>query len=242
MTPTPRYVLAIDDEPQVAQIISFALENENLEVLTAHTAHDGWSLFERHDCCLVILDVMLPDSNGYDLCRRIRSTKDIPVIMLTALGDTDDRVTGLEAGADDHLAKPFSPKELILRVRAIMRRYGLATTHTATTICCGPIILAPASHAVHVNGTRLDVTTTESRLLQALITRPEEIVPLRALLNEVWETSATQGGRNMVKSTAYRLRRKLEAAGLPAEIITAVRGAGYVFTLEPLTPNPTQTR
>lgn len=228
-------VLVVDDEPQMVQIISYALELEGWEVLSASSAQRGWQLLNEYRCDLVILDVMLPDASGYALCERIRAAGRVaatPVIMLTALGDTDNRVEGLEAGADDYVAKPFSPKELVLRAQAVVRRSGGVVQPELREIVVGEVSVNPATHAVVIGGRRVDTTATEGKLLQALVSHPNEVVSVKRLLNEVWDTAATQGGRNMVKSTAYRLRKKLENAGLHADSILAVRGQGYVFQYE----------
>ncbi len=227
-------VLVIDDEPQMIQIVSYALELEGLDVMSATTAHKGWQLFSENHCDLIILDVMLPDASGYALCQRIRASNsgDVPIIMLTALGETDNRVEGLEAGADDYLAKPFSPKELVLRSLAVLRRSSGLPRPATHEIIYGPVTINSANHEVFIDGRKIDTTATEGRLLQALVSHPNEVVSVKQLLNEVWNTTATQGGRNMVKSTAYRLRKKLENAGLAADSITAVRGQGYVFQRE----------
>nr|WP_305085186.1 response regulator transcription factor [Corynebacterium pseudogenitalium] len=224
--------MIIDDEPQMVQIVGYAMEVEGWRTSSAGTAREGWQILNEQHCDLVILDVMLPDMSGTALCQRIRAAgefADTPVIMLTALGETEKRVAGLEAGADDYLAKPFSPRELVLRTRALLRRSGASQETTAKPIVVGEVSVHPLSHAVEVRGRAVDMTETESKLLQALLARPGEVVGVRQLLNEVWETSATQGGRNMVKSTMYRLRKKLEDAGMPPDAIASIRGKGYVW-------------
>lgn len=229
---TSRHVLIVDDEPQMVQIVGYAMEMEGWRTSSAATAREGWQILNEQHCDLVILDVMLPYMSGTALCQRIRAAGEFaetPVIMLTALGETEKRVAGLEAGADDYLAKPFSPRELVLRARALLRRSGAAQESTAKPIVVGEVSVHPLSHAVEVRGRAVDTTETESKLLQALLARPGEVVGVRQLLNEVWETSATQGGRNMVKSTMYRLRKKLEDAGMSPDAIASIRGKGYVW-------------
>lgn len=222
-------VLVVDDEEQMTAIIAFALETQGLRSLVAADARSARSLLESEPVELVVLDVMLPDESGIELCRSLRETSDVPIILLTALGEVDDRVAGLTAGADDYLTKPFSPRELALRVQAVLRRTAGSATASAPgeVLRCGPLQVDPGAGAASWEGSELELPETELRLLARLVQDAGRTVPLRTLLQDVWGTSSTEGGRDMVKSMVYRLRQQMLAQGAPSDLIEAVRGQGY---------------
>ncbi|GAA1290778.1 response regulator transcription factor [Brachybacterium alimentarium] len=223
-------VLVVDDEVQMTTIISFALETQGLRTLTAADAPSARTLLEAEPIELVVLDVMLPGESGIDLCRSLRDTSDVPVILLTALGEVDDRVAGLTAGADDYLTKPFSPRELALRAQAILRRSTGSTMlngPTGQVLQCGALRVDRERGSASWDGVDLDLPETELRLLGRLAQDAGRAVPLRTLLQEVWGTSRAEGGRDMVKSMIYRLRQQMRAQGAPTDLIEAVRGQGY---------------
>ena len=223
-------VLVVDDEVQMTAIISFALETQGLRTLTAPDAPSARTLLEAEPIELVVLDVMLPGESGIDLCRSLRDTSDVPVILLTALGEVDDRVAGLTAGADDYLTKPFSPRELALRAQAILRRSTGSTMlngPTGQVLQCGALRVDRERGSASWDGVDLDLPETELRLLGRLAQDAGRAVPLRTLLQEVWGTSRAEGGRDMVKSMIYRLRQQMRAQGAPTDLIEAVRGQGY---------------
>lgn len=227
-------VLVVDDEPQMVAIVAFALETQGFDTLSAGDASSAWEVLLSRHVDLVVLDVMLPDSSGRDLCRRITSRLGVPVILLTALSDSTDRVRGLEAGADDYLTKPFGPRELALRAQAILRRTGaVPTAPEGGTLACGPLRADLTSGRVSWQGSVLRLPEMERRLLVRLMRDPGSPVALRTLLNEVWETAALQGGRDMVKSSVYRLRHQLALQGVPTDLVEAVRGRGYRVNILP---------
>lgn len=220
-------ILVIDDEPGLLDIVEFALETQGFAVTTATNAEAGWQLLTSQHFDLVLLDVMLPGLNGIALCTRIRAHMDVPVVLLTARSDVESRVLGFEQGADDYVVKPFSPRELALRVEAILRR-------TVPESAQALLKLGDLSADLHLlqfwwQERRLELSEAEARLLQALAMRRGEIATWRELLNEVWSTTAPQGGRELIKTTVYRLRNRLESQGMPADSIEAVRGQGYRF-------------
>lgn len=227
-------VLVVDDEPQMVAIITFALETQGFATLAAIDAAAAWQLLTFHHVDLVVLDVMLPDSSGRDLCRRITTRLGTPVILLTALSDSEDRVRGLEAGADDYVTKPFGPRELALRAQAILRRTGaVPTLPEGGTLTCGPLRADLATGRISWGAGVLRLPEMERRLLVRLMRDPGEAVSLRTLLNEVWETTALEGGRDMVKSSVYRLRHQLGLQGVPPDLVEAVRGRGYRVNILP---------
>lgn len=219
--------LVVDDEPQMVAIVSYALETVGFDTLVSHNAMSAWNILRHQQIDLVVLDVMLPDVSGITLCRRIRSRcPSTAILLLTALGDVENRVNGLEAGADDYLTKPFSPKELSLRAQALIRRLGGAPSAPVDVIR-GSLRFETGTGRVFRRGTLLDLSETEAALLKVLTDSPGRVRTVRELLNEVWGTTASEGGRNMVKTSVYRLRRKLAAAGADPDSIIAVRGRGY---------------
>lgn len=218
-------VLVVDDEEQMRAIVAFALETQGLEPVPAADAATAWHLFRTRAVDLVVLDVMLPDGSGVDLCRRIRALAPTPVILLTALSDVEDRVAGLEAGADDYVVKPFSPRELALRAQAILRR--VAAAPRADPLVLGPLALDPASASASWAGTPIPLSAAELDFLVRLAREPGDVVALRSLVRDVWQTDHTEGARDMVKSLVYRLRGQLRAAGAPADLVESVRGQGY---------------
>ena len=223
-------VLIIEDEPDIANQIARRLQAEGWAPHVAVDGHSGVASANQLRPDLVVLDVMLPGESGIELCRSLRETSDVPVILLTALGEVDDRVAGLTAGADDYLTKPFSPRELALRVQAILRRSAGSVSvpdPAGQVLRCGPLRVDAAGGTASWDGAELQLPETELRLLARLAQDAGRAVPLRTLLQEVWGTSRTEGGRDMVKSMIYRLRRQMLAQGAPADLIEAVRGQGY---------------
>lgn len=216
-------ILVVDDEKQMLSIVGFALETQGFECVFASDATTAWSLIQAHDFDLVVLDIMLPHGSGLDLTKRIRARSLKPaIILLTALSSDAQRIAGLEAGADDYLTKPFSPRELALRVEAILRRFYPSEPDSPSYNQ-----LRVNSHRISYNDRILQLTDLEFRFLSALVKKAPKPINYASLLNEVWETAETAGGKEMIKTSVYRLRKKLEKQGLPADIIESVRGDGY---------------
>ncbi|MFC0672484.1 response regulator transcription factor [Brachybacterium hainanense] len=228
-------ILVVDDEEQMTAIIAFALETQGLRTVTARHAAAAREVLAGGGIDLVVLDVMLPGESGVELCRSLRETSDVPVILLTALGEVDDRVAGLSAGADDYLTKPFSPRELALRVSAVLRRTAAAGAagSAADMLRCGALRVDPGAGAASWDGAPLQLPETELRLLARLAQEAGRPVPLRSLLRDVWGTASTEGGRDMVKSMVYRLRQQMRSQGAPEDLIEAVRGQGYRLRVLP---------
>ncbi|MGO1591109.1 MAG: response regulator transcription factor [Ancrocorticia sp.] len=225
MKPT---VLVVDDEPQMVSIVTFAFETNDFDAMSATNGHQAWELLQHHAVDIVILDVMLPDMTGFELTQRIRAGgDDVPIILLTALANEKDRIRGLEAGADDYVSKPFSPRELALRAQAVLRRTMGGTQGADDVVVCGQLRLELRSERAWWNGQRIDLGATEFRVLATLAEHEGEIVGPKQLLNEAWATSATVGGREMIKTAVYRLRKHLEQVGGDPAMVNAVRGKGY---------------
>ncbi|MFT3861586.1 response regulator transcription factor [Micropruina sp.] len=226
MSARPLRVLVVDDEAQMVSIVSFALEAQGFEPHAARNAEVAWKLFNTEPFDLVVLDVMLPGASGVQLCERIRSRSDVPVMLLTARGDEDDRLKGLLAGADDYVTKPFSPRELGLRAAAIVRRTQGRTADSADLVR-GPLVIDQWRRTARLHGRPLALSDAEWRLLVALARRAGEPTDWRTLLNEVWHTAELAGGRDMVKTAVYRLRHALGDDG--EGLIVTVRGTGYLL-------------
>ena len=224
---TPR-ALVVDDEPQMLSIVSFALQTQGFECLSVANTARAWEHLAAHSVNLVVLDIMTPTGSGIDLVKRIRARgDDVPIILLTALGDEEDRIAGLEAGADDYVTKPFSPRELALRAQAIVRRSTPAAPERI--LDAGELHIDVDRHAASWKGEPITLSPTE---LKVLVARVGQDVAWRDLLNEAWETTDATGAHNMIKTTIYRLRRQLERMGMDPGVIQPVRGRGYRLLID----------
>ncbi|MCI2957205.1 response regulator transcription factor [Agromyces atrinae] len=217
----------VDDEPAMLDIVTFALETQGFETESFRSAEAAWAALGRSRPELVVLDVMLPGASGITLCQRIKAKWDVPVMLVTAKGDVSDRIAGLEAEADDYIAKPFHPRELALRAQRLVRRTESA--RQVPTIV-GGLELDPASHDVIVDSERVPLTVNEFKLLSALMSRPNVPLDFAQLLLLGWGESDRIGEREMIKAAIYRMRHKLEAAAPGSSaVIESVRGTGYLL-------------
>jgi len=218
-------VLVVDDEPALVGMIAQLLGEDGYEIVTAY---DGETALRRHtedSPDLVILDRKLPRLSGDEVCRRIRaSSSTTPILMLTGERGADERAKLLDLGADDYLEKPFSRKELASRVRALLRRAGQSATRVQAAASVGRLRVDPRTHVASVDGTPLDLTPTEFRLLAALAARSGEVLERRALLRAGWPEERDPDPE-WLKAHLARLRSKLDSAGAPA--LANVRGVGY---------------
>ncbi|HLT84802.1 MAG TPA: response regulator transcription factor [Phototrophicaceae bacterium] len=223
-------ILVVDDEPQMVDIVTFTLETHGHSCRSVGSAEEAWRVLTEETFDAVVLDVMLPGADGVQLCRRIRAHLSVPVVLLTARSEVDARVEGLEAGADDYVTKPFSPRELALRVEGILRRTARAT-EGRDVVANGPLTIDVRAREAVLGARRLSLPDAELGVLTSLTRRAGRVVTWRELLNEVWGTGAPQGGRQMIKTTVYRLRAHLEKAGgdEARELVRTVRGVGYTM-------------
>jgi two-component system phosphate regulon response regulator PhoB len=220
-------ILVVDDEPDLLELVRVTLHQAGHQVETAASGREALGALRRQRPDLLILDLMLPDLSGTELCRRLRADAELaslPVIMLTAKADEVDRVVGFEIGADDYVTKPFSPRELVLRVGAVLRR-SRAPVDPRSVLEHGPLRLDPARHRCWVGGEEIALTAKEFDLLRGLMARPGRVLTRDALLEEVWGSDITVTVRT-IDTHLKRLREKLGAAG---ELIETVRGVGYRF-------------
>ncbi|MFL5625353.1 MAG: response regulator transcription factor [Ktedonobacteraceae bacterium] len=236
-------ILVIEDEANIVQLIRLYLEQANYTVITASDGVAGLELHAREHPDLVILDLMLPALDGMEVCRRIRSWASTPILMLTARQGEEDRIAGLELGADDYLVKPFSPRELVSRVKAILRRSQgtgeqvevqvtpLKETSNGDKRRFGSLTIDIPTRRVEINGQRVTLTVKEFDLLVALSSAPERVFTRESLLNQVWGYTYLGDGRT-VDVHIGTLRKKLEAVPGAQHYIKTVWGVGYKFTLE----------
>lgn len=222
-----RKILLVDDEPSIQKMLVHALEREGFQVQAVddgEAALEAFGSFEPH---LIILDIMLPKLDGTEVCRRIRSQSDVPIIMLTAKDDEIDRVVGLELGADDYVTKPFAVRELVARVRAIMRRVAVPAGQKQDELSYDGLKISIPSRRVAVEGRDVDLTYTEFELLVTLATSPGRVFSRSTLLTRVWGDEFRD--ERTVDVHIRHLREKIERDPRNPEFIHTARGVGYVF-------------
>jgi len=219
-------VLVVDDEPNIADVISMALRYQGFEVETAATGRDAISAANTYRPHLMVLDIMLPDMEGFEVARRLGADRaGIPIIFLTARDTTEDKVRGLTMGGDDYVTKPFSLEELVARIRAILRRTGLENGHSSN-LTFDDLELDDDTREVTRDGKHIDLTDTEYRLLRYLMLNPRHVMTRAQLLDHVWNYDFGGDGRVLETYISY-LRKKLDTYGPP--LIQTVRGVGYAL-------------
>ena len=221
-------ILVVDDEPDALELIDYNLRGAGYQVFTAPNGNRAIELAQRHIPDLIVLDLMLPEIDGLEICKILRrnsETENIPIIMLTAKADEIDRVIGLEVGADDYVTKPFSPRELTLRIKNILRRGKANGDGKQPVIEVQDLSIDPEKHQVLLAGDNITLTATEFKLLYLLASRQGRIQSRERLLEDVWDYEADVYTRT-VDTHMRRLRKKL---GEAAELIETVRGVGYRF-------------
>jgi len=224
--PTPAHILIVDDEPAICDLLAFALRKASHDPVAAHDAMAAQLAIARRVPDLILLDWMLPGQSGLELARRWRKdelTRHTPIIMLTARGEEHDRVNGLDAGVDDYVVKPFSARELLARIRAVLRRVQPGDEHGRLQL--GLLCLDPATHRVEFDGTAVTLDPCGYRLLHFFMTRPERVHTRTQLLDHVWGRSVYIDERT-VDVHIRRVRRALEPVGAH-EMVQTVRGSGY---------------
>ncbi len=218
-------IVVVDDEESIVKAVRYALEQEGYEVHTAGDASGGSFLVEEVNPDLLILDIMLPGKSGLDLAREIRETSDVPIVMLSARGDEVDRILGLEFGADDYVTKPFSPRELVSRVRAILRRAGRGTGGQAR-IVVGDLVIDSDSHQVFMRNEHVHLTTSEYGILHLLARHPGKAYSRANILADLWD-EAPVGDERAIDVHIHNMREKLEVDPKNPEYLLTVRGFGY---------------
>ena len=223
-------ILIVEDEPAIQELLEFNVVQAGFQVLRAEDADGAWQQIRNNLPDLILLDWMLPGTSGVVLAKQLRvdaRTKDIPIIMLTARGDERDKVLGLESGADDYITKPFSPRELMARIRAVLRRHVPQMSNE--TVAAAGLELSPSSHRVTAKGMSIELGPTEFRLLHFFMTHAERVYSRTQLLDQVWGTQVFVEERT-VDVHIRRLRAVLEPVEMD-NLIQTVRGSGYRFSI-----------
>ena len=218
-------ILTVEDDERIRTAVKLALEDEGWKVEEADNGETALERFNRHPTDVVLIDIMLPDIDGFEVCRSIRRVSDVPIIMVTARDDTHDVVAGLEAGADDYLTKPFAPKELSARIRALLRRVRTMDPGTSH-LQFGDLEIVPEEGVVRRGGREVHLTKTEFRLLVELASSPGRVLSREVLLERVWGYGYFGDGR-LVDVHVRRLRTKVETDPANPRHVVTVRGLGY---------------
>jgi DNA-binding response OmpR family regulator len=218
-------ILAVEDDERIRTAVKLALEDEGWVVTEAATGEDALQHFQREPADVVLIDIMLPGIDGFEVCRSIRRSSDVPIVMVTARADTHDVVAGLEAGADDYLTKPFAPKELSARIRALLRRARTSDV-SSPHLRFGDLEIVPDEGVVRRNGRDVHLTKTEFRVLVELAQSPGRVFSREVLLERIWGYGYFGDGR-LVDVHVRRLRTKIEADPANPRHVVTVRGLGY---------------
>lgn len=223
-------ILIVEDEPAIQELLAFNVMQAGFQPLRAEDSDTAWKQIRCNLPDMILLDWMLPNTSGVMLAKQLRAdslTKDIPIIMLTARGDERDKIMGLESGADDYITKPFSPRELMARIRAVLRRHIPAMSDEPVE--AGGLELSPVTHRVSANGKRIELGPTEFRLLHFFMTHAERVYSRGQLLDQVWGTQVFVEERT-VDVHIRRLRAALEPVKME-NMVQTVRGSGYRFSV-----------
>lgn len=225
---THKWVLIIDDEDDLARLMKAVLHKEGIaDVVTAGTVAEGWDKFQEYNPELILLDIMLPDGEGYDLCRKIRETSNAPILFMSAKDEEINKLLGLAIGGDDYITKPFSPKEVAYRVKAQLRRAGFTEEKKAPkSLQVGPFELSANETELKKNGEALVLTAKEVGLMSCFMHHPNQIISKETLFGQVWGEDFF-GSDNTVMVHIRRLREKIEADPSKPSFILTVKGLGY---------------
>jgi two-component system response regulator MtrA len=216
-------VLVVDDDAALAEMLTIVLRQEGFDTRMVTRGDEAMDAFRGYQPDVVLLDLMLPGKDGIDVCKEIRAESGVPIVMLTAKGDTVDVVVGLESGADDYVVKPFKPKELVARIRARVRRFDTASPESLTI---GDLAIDVPGHSVKRNGSQISLTPLEFDLLLCLARKPWQVFTREVLLEQVWGYRHSADTR-LVNVHVQRLRSKVEHDPEHPEIVVTVRGVGY---------------
>jgi DNA-binding response OmpR family regulator len=228
--PDPATILLVDDEDAVQKLLTYPLERDGYRVVPARDGEEALEQFEREHVDLVVLDLMLPKLDGLEVCKRLRATSQVPIIMLTARDDELDKVLGLELGADDYITKPFSIREFRSRVRALLRRAAV-TPHSeleTETISADGLVVDLGRRTVEIEGAPIQLTYVEFEILRMMMARPGRVFSRHMLLEQLWGDASYRDPRTIDVHIRH-LREKLEADSRDPQFIQTVRGVGYRF-------------
>lgn len=223
-------ILIVEDDINISQLVKYNLEKIGYKCILSSTGEEALKILDKVPIDLIILDILLPEMDGFEVCRKIRQNKDIsnlPIIMLTAKGEEIDRIVGLELGADDYVVKPFSPRELVLRIKTILKR-GKISDLDSEVLKAGILKVNISKYKVTINNNIIELTPMEFKLLVILLKRKGHVQSREVLLSDVWDIASDVTTRT-IDTHIKRLREKLEEAG---KLIETVRGLGYRFSEE----------
>ena len=219
-------ILIVDDEPPIIDVLQYNLQQAGYDVVVACDGEQALALTRSDQPDLIILDLMLPKIDGIDVCRTLRRESEVPIIMLTAKDEEIDRVLGLELGADDYVVKPFSVRELMARVKSVLRRTRQPNTSSPVMVHAGDLNIDKGRYEAHLAGEYLDLTALEFKMLHTLALQPGRVLSREQLLEQVWGYDY-HGDLRVVDAVIKRLRAKLREAAPKQELIATVRGVGY---------------
>ena len=223
-------ILVVDDEPAILDVLTYNLEKAHYRVLQARNGEEALDLAHEETPDLIILDLMLPGLDGFEVCRTLRQEGEVPIIMLTALDEEVDRVVGLELGADDYVVKPFSMRELMARVKSVLRRVRSVPTPQSQLLRVGDLVLDVDRHEVHFGDMPITLSALEFELLHTLMRHAGQVLNREQLLSQVWNYDY-HGDQRTVDTAVKRLRVKLRAADpRAADLLQTVRSVGYKLT------------
>ncbi|CUH93496.1 response regulator transcription factor [Herbinix luporum] len=227
-----QHILIADDNHDITDILSTYSKMEGFEPVVAYDGEEAIRLFKKYDPEVVLLDVMMPKEDGYEVCRKIRSKSDVPVILITARGEDFDKIMGLDIGADDYIVKPFSPREVMARVRAVLRRMAKASKSNASenVISISNLEINLEEYSVHIGGKKIALTKKEIETMWTLASNPNKVFTRDNLLDSLWGFDY-YGDSRTVDSHIKRLRAKIDAVEHPEWTIKTIWGVGYKFEL-----------
>ncbi len=225
-----RRIMVVDDDPAIVKIIEHALKKEGLEVIAANSGREALELLSRDRPDLVLLDIMMPGMDGFETFQKLKAVADVPVIMLSARSDELDRVAGLRMGVDDYQTKPFSPTEIALRIKAVLRRAGENRNRGRSVLNHGELTIDSRGRQLNINGKNVDLTPKEFDLLWLLASNPNRVFTKGQILDLVWD-STYFGDENTVMVHIRRLREKIESNPSQPAYIKTVWGTGYKFEI-----------
>lgn len=226
-TPMAKTILIVDDDPHIQDVISFALEREGYTLTNARDGAEALRQFKSANPDLIVLDVSMPEMDGLEVCREIRKSSDVPILFLSSKDEEIDRILGLEMGGDDYVTKPFSPRELVARIKVILKRAGapVAEPEPAVTLEFGAVKMWTDQHRVQFGATKIDLTATEFQIVRAFLSRPQIVQDRNTVMDKAYADNIHVSDRT-VDSHIRHIRTKFAAAGC-ASIIETVHGVGY---------------
>jgi len=219
-------ILVVDDDPSIVELLRDFLQNENMHVMTACDASEAWSMFQLHTIHCIVLDIMMPGENGFELCRRIRKESDVPILFLSAGSDDVDKIRGLTIGGDDYIVKTASPGEIVARVKVVLRRTGSRQQTAGTILDYGRIKINLSSMEVNVAGQNVVLTPKEYELLRLFAEHPKLVFTYEQLLEKFWYGV---GDKHTIRVHMSRLREKVESDPIHPQYLVNVWGVGYRF-------------